>query len=182
MAKTHRYIIFIVFFLSIGLGYIMGFFLHGRFVDYRVRHKIFNLSDLIIPTDSLYNFYTGKTINLYDTLSKKEHNLLIFWTPTCSYSKDFFLNQLNEKIVGIYCFPLTDDLEYLNFYIDNHNITLPQLMLKNSEMIEPVPATSIVATPTFVVVDRNGNSLSKYVGINETNNMIEFLYSKTNIN
>lgn len=177
MVKTYRHIIYIII-LSIGLGFIMGFYMPGLFIDFKVRHKHFSITDIVMNSDTLYDYYSGKTVNFYDTLSKHKHNLLVFWSPTCSFSKNFFLNQLNEKVVGIYCFPLTDDIEYLNFYINNHRITLPQLMLKTSEAIKSVHASSIVATPTFVITDDTGNNLAKYVGINELNNMIEYLYQQ----
>ena len=150
--------------------------MRGRLVDTRIKRKRFELSDLKEQIDSLYDFNTGKTVRLYDTLSKKERNLLVFWSPTCSFSKDFFLHQLNDEAVGIYCFPMTDDFDYLKYYIDKKNIQYSQLMLQGSQANKSIEASSIVATPTFVVVDDTGKDLAQYIGINEMDEMISFLY------
>ena len=42
----------------------------------------------------------------------------------------------------------------------------------------PVDAFSIVATPTFVIIDDKGNKLAQYIGINEIDEMITFLYQE----
>lgn len=176
MKGSSRHILFISIILSIVLGLILGFFMRGRLVDTRIKRKHFELSDLKEQIDSLYDFNTGKTVRLYDTLSQKERNLLVFWSPTCGFSKDFFLHQLNDKAVGIYCFPMTDDYDYLKYYIDKKSIQYSQLMLESSHVIKPIEVSSIVATPTFVVVDDTGQNLTQYIGINEIDEMIAFLY------
>ena len=162
--------------ICLGLGYLLGAFLQPRLVNHKIHRPIFNLKDIENISDSLYDFTTGQRINIVDTLAKKDRNLLVFWSPTCSFSKEFFLHQLNEQVVGIYCFPLADDMEYLRFYLDNHNINLPQLMMQKSETFVPVEVSSIVATPTFVVVDNTGKNLAQYIGINKIDEMITFLY------
>ena len=113
---------------------------------------------------------------MYPLLTKKERNLLVCWSPTCSFSKEFFLHQLNEQVVGIYCFPLASDLDYLQFYIDKYNIKLPQLMVQKSKAYMPVEVPSIVAIPTFIVVDKTGENLAQYIGINKLDEMINYLY------
>lgn len=176
MKGSSRHIVLITIIFGLVLGLIIGFSIRGSFVDNRVKREKFELADLKEQIDSIYDFNTGKTIRLYDTLSTKERNLIVFWSPTCSFSKDFFLNQLNERIVGIYCIPLTDDLDYLKYYIDKKNINYPQLMLQGSHAIKSVEASSIVATPTFIVVDNMGKNLKQYIGVNKMNEMISFLY------
>lgn len=162
--------------VCLGLGYLAGMFLRPHQYSHRIRRSMFNLNDTELLSDSLCDFRTGQKVDIVDTLSKKVKNLLVFWSPTCTFSKKFFLNQLNDQVVGIYCFPLVNDLEYLKFYIENHNIKLPQLMVQKSEALVSVEVPSIVATPTFVVVDNTGNNLAQYVGVKEIDEMITFLY------
>jgi hypothetical protein len=49
-------------------------------------------------------------------------------------------------------------------------------MLQGSQANKSIEASSIVATPTFVVVDDTGKDLAQYIGINEMDEMISFLY------
>lgn len=49
-------------------------------------------------------------------------------------------------------------------------------MLCGSYEVESVSASSIVATPTFVVVDNKGKTLAQYVGTKEIDKMITLLY------
>lgn len=168
-------LILIVFFV---LGFILGYIFRPRIMDYRIEHKQFNLLKTSIISDTVYDICSGRPISLTDTLLYRSRNLLVFWSPTCGYCKEFFKHTLNEKIVGIYCFPLTDDLDYLKFYVEKHNIRLPQLMAQKSKSLVPVDALSIVATPTFVIIDDKGNTLAQYIGINEMDEMITFLYQE----
>ena len=176
VSKKHKSHIIVTIIICLGLGYMLGVVLQPRLVNYRIHRYSFNLKDLEVLSDSLCDFTTGQKINLVDTRAKKRKNLLVFWSPTCSFSKEFFLNQLNEQVVGIYCFPLASDLEYIKFYIDNHSIKLPQLMVQASETFVPVEISSIVATPTFVIVDDTGKNLAQYGGIKRIEEMITFLY------
>ena len=168
-------LILIVFFV---LGFILGYIFRPRIMDYRIEHKQFNLLKTSIISDTVYDICSGRPISLTDTLLYRSRNLLVFWSPTCNYCKKFFQHQLNEKAVGIYCFPLMNDLDYLRYYVDNHNIKLPQLMSLKSETFVPVEAPSIVATPTFIIIDDKGNTLAQYIGINEMDEMITFLYQE----
>lgn len=86
------------------------------------------------------------------------------------------MHKLNEKIVGVYCVPITEDIDYLKYYIEKRDIRYPQLMLHGSYAVRSVSASSIVATPTFVVVDKKGKTLAQYVGTKELDEMITFLY------
>lgn len=160
----------------LGLGFLLGVLLSPNITKHRIRQTVFELKNTDLLSDSLCDFTTGQKINILDTITKREKNLLVFWAPTCIFSKAFFSHQLNEHIVGIYCFPMERDLEYLRFYIEKHHITLPQVMVQKSDTLVPVFVPSIVATPTFVIVDNKGERLAQYVGINEIEEMIAFLY------
>ena len=168
--------IFVTITVCLGLGYLVGAFLQPRVQNRRIHSLAFNLKDTGLLSDSLCDFMTGQRVNLIDTLAKKDKNLLVFWSPTCSFSKRFFLHQMNEQAVGIYCFPLGNDLEYLKFYVEKHHVKLPQIMTQESETFVSVVVPSIVATPTFVIVDDKGERLAQYVGTNEIDEMITFLY------
>lgn len=160
----------------LGIGFLLGVLLSPNMTKPRIRQTVFELKNTDLLSDSLCDFTTGQKINIQDTITKRDKNLLVFWSPTCSFSKAFFLHQLNEQVVGIYCFPLERDLEYLKFYIEKQHIILPQIMVQKSESLVPVFVPSIVATPTFVIVNNNGERLAQYVGINEIDEMITFLY------
>ena len=168
--------IFVIVIVCLGLGYLVGAFLQPRVQNRRIHSMAFNLKDTGLLSDSLCDFMTGQRVNLIDTLAKKDKNLLVFWSPTCSFSKRFFLHQMNEQAVGIYCFPLGNDLEYLKFYVEKHHVKLPQIMTQESETFVSVVVPSIVATPTFVIVDDKGERLAQYVGTNEIDEMITLLY------
>lgn len=182
MKKNYRCTaFFFAIIVSALLGYLLGFYSHGRIANRLVQNNHFELSQSSLFSDSVCDFLTGKDVKVQDTLALKEKNLLVFWSPVCSYSKEFFLHKLNEKAVGVYCVPMTEDIDYLKYYIEKRNIKYPQLMLRSSQTIESVSASSIVATPTFVVVDKNGKTLAQYVGTKEIDEMIAFLYQEIQI-
>lgn len=125
--------------------------------------------------ESLADLRTGMKIDM-DTLAVHEKNLLIFWSPTCEFCKKFFRNNLNSNVVGIFCFPITDDLEYTVYYLNQHNITYPQLVSLDSGTVHSIDAQFVSAVPTFYIVTSNGEILMKQQGINEIDNLIETLY------
>lgn len=172
-AKYWNVLLLVAFFV---VGFISGFVAHPRILDYRLEHKEFDIASTTIDSDSIYDICTGRRIALMDTLSYKSRNLLVFWSPTCGFCKEFFLHKLNEEIVGIYCFPLTNDLEYLKFYVDNHGINLPQLMIQKHGSFEPIEASSVMATPTFIIIDDKGQRKAQYIGINNLDEMMSYLY------
>lgn len=79
------------------LGYLLGVFLNPRMINRRIHPAVFDIRDIEGISDSLYDFRTGQRISIIDTLAKKDKNLLVFWSPTCSFSKEFFLHQLNDR-------------------------------------------------------------------------------------
>lgn len=176
MRAVYRNMLLLLAFFMI--GFILGYVFRPKIMDYRIEHEQFDLLETSIVSDTVYDLCTGRPISLMDTLAYKSRNLLVFWSPTCSFCKQFFLHQLNEKLVGIYCFPLMNDLEYLKYYVDNNSIKLPQLMVQKAETFVSIDTPSISATPTFVIVDDKGKRLAQYIGINELDEMIAFLYQE----
>lgn len=160
------------------LGYLFGVVLHPKLVHYRVQHQNISMPENGFLLDTLFDVQSGKSLRLTDTLAYRNRNLLVFWSPTCSYSKQFFLHQLNNQVVGIYCFPLTDDWEYLNYYVDRHQITYPQIAQFNHERIQSLNYPSITAVPTFIVVDSLGEQIASFVGINEMDKLMKELYNQ----
>ena len=51
-------------------------------------------------------------------------------------------------------------------------------MSLKSETFVPVEAPSIVATPTFIIIDDKGQRMAQYIGINELEEMIAYLYQE----
>jgi len=175
--KNHpQYTYFTVVVICLVLGFVLGCYIRPAIINYQVNHKKFDINDSELLSDSLCNLITKQGICLTDTLAKKDRNLLVFWSPTCRFSKQFFKHELNDQIVGIYCIPITDDLDYLKYYIENNNISLPQLMLRNNGDIKSLRIKSIVALPTFVIVDSNCNILTQKIGVQNIEEFITFLY------
>lgn len=120
---------------------------------------------------------TGK-IYLIDTLASHERNLLVFWSPTCKFCRTFFQNQLNSEIVGIFCYPLTDDIEYLDYFTEHHRIEYPQLMDISSGEERPVEASFVEAIPKFVITNSYGDVIFEQYGIENIETIIDKLYEK----
>ena len=174
MKYGFRYLFIPIVFMV--LGYILGVALHPRLVNYHVRHQNISTFDNSFLYDTLFDIQSGKSFRLTDTLAHKDRNLLVFWSPTCSYSKQFFLHLLNNQAVGIYCFPLTEDWDYLNYYVDNHQITYPQIVQSNRDGIRSLDLPSITAVPAFIVVDSLGQQMANFVGINNVEELMNILY------
>lgn len=126
--------------------------------------------------EGITDLRTGMKPNI-DTLAAHEKNLLIFWSPTCKFCKKFFQNSLNSNSVGIFCFPITDDMEYTEYYLDRHSIPYPQLVSTGSSVPHSVDAQFVSAIPTFYVVNSRGETLMKHQGINNIDKFIETLYN-----
>lgn len=174
MKNGFRYLFIPVVFMI--LGYVLGVVLHPRLLNFRVQDQNISTFENGFLSDTMFDVLSGRSLRLNDTLAHKGHNLLVFWSPTCSYSKQFFLHQLNNQVVGIYCFPLTDDWEYLRYYVDTHQIVYPQIAQPDHDGIKSLDLPSITAVPTFIVVDSLGQQLASFVGINKMEELMNILY------
>lgn len=160
------------------IGYAMGVFFHPRIMKSRLERSKIEIKKSNLFSDSLYDYNTNEHIDLKEKLFLKKRNLLVFWDPNCRYCKSFFANyHLNDSLIGLFCFPQTDDLEYLNYYVDKHDIKSPQLMIKSRESFHQSQLPSLYAIPTFVVVDNEGNDICSYVGVKNIDEMIDSLYN-----
>lgn len=162
--------------ILIAMGYMLGIVIHPAIEEYRMRHD--NIDDINVNelfANNVVNL-NDETIYQADTLSAHKRNLLVFWSPTCNYCKSFFQYQLNTEIVGLFCFPIFDDIEYLYFFIKKHNIEYPQLMIFSENEKKPVEVTSVRAIPMFLVVDDKGNIVDKKIGIEKMDDFINNIY------
>ena len=159
------------------LGYMAGAFLNPI-----ISSKLSKLHQTGVDMESvlsqpLVNLQTESTIKR-DTLSAHERNLLVFWSPTCKYSKQFFLNRLNSTEIGIFCLPITDDLDHVNYFIERNDIPYVQLCTTDTNGIVPIDVPSVEVVPMFVVLDSKGTVLFEKKGIDDIDAFIENLYKK----
>ena len=162
--------------ILIAMGYMLGVVIHPAIAEYLMRHD--NIDDINVNelfANNVVNL-NDETIYQADTLSAHKRNLLVLWSPTCNYCKSFFQYQLNTEIVGLFCFPIFDDIEYLDFYIKKHNIEYPQLMIFGENEKKPVEASFVRAIPMFLVVDDKGNIVDKKIGIEKMDDFINNIY------
>lgn len=168
--NTHLIILFSLLFF---FGYFCGVWLHPYIHERLMRDEKVDLTRCF--GDNVVDLSTGKFFSI-DTLSTHEKNLLIFWSPSCSFSRQFFQNRLNSEVIGVFCFPLSDDWEYVEYFMKYNEICYPQLVRKNGNDLLPVDAPFVKAIPRFLVVDSNGQVLVDHVGIDGIDDLITSLY------
>lgn len=154
-------------------GYLCGICLHPKISEWASIKNEVNITQLF--GNDVIDLNNGSTYNI-DTLSAHNRNLLIFWSPSCQFCRFFFNNKLNHETVGIFCFPLSDDYDYINFFRENHKIDYPQLVIKSDNETHPISAPFIDAIPTFIITDNHAQIIHKYVGIDSIDNLIKTLY------
>ena len=154
-------------------GYICGVWIHPYLSRHLQKEEPIELTCLF--EDSVVDVSSGKKIPL-DTLSAHKKNLLIFWEPSCSFCKQFFQNRLNSDVIGIFCFPITDDWDYVDYYTKKNEINHPQLVRIKEQKTMPIDASFVNATPMFIITDSSGNLLHKQIGIKGIDNLIATLY------
>lgn len=158
-------------------GYILGALLHPKASEWIEPKEQAEIQIEKLFGEGIADLHSGIEIDM-DTLAAHEKNLLIFWSPTCNYCKRFFQNNLNSESVGIFCIPLTDDIEYVDYYIKKHNIVYSQLVLNNSNTIHSIDEQCVKAIPMFYVLNSQGEVLMEHRGINNIDDFIENLYKK----
>lgn len=177
MMKRERVISIILPPVVFALGYFFGARLHPMFASLRAHEEVPVVANLF--GKNIVDLNRGTCFTM-DTLAAHEKNLIVFWSPTCKYCKQFFQNRLNQELTGIYCFPLTDDFEYVDFYIEQQGIKYPQLVKQDTGRIQSVDAPFVESIPMFLVVDHNGKIIRKHIGIENIDKLISTLYPKTN--
>ena len=170
--STLRWLLFVAVFC---LGYLAGVFLNPLFWTLLGNHRQHDVDIEAVLTQPLVDFQTEVPITK-DTLNAHKRNLLVFWSPTCKYCKQFFQYRLNSAEIGIFCFPLTDDFDYVKYYLHQSDIQYMQLCIADTNGIVSVYAPSVGAIPTFVVLDNEGNVIEQKRGITEIDVFIENLY------
>ncbi len=158
------------------MGYIAGAVLQPRISAKLMKQKQTKIDIEAILSQNLVDMKTEKTINI-DTLSYHKVNLLIFWAPTCKYCKQFFQNRLNATEIGIFCIPLTDDIDYTKYFVEQNEIQYMQVCVADTNGISPVKALSVEAIPTFIILDNKGKIIEQKKGIADIDLFIDKLYS-----
>lgn len=155
------------------IGYFMGAWLHPKIARHNIKNEPVLIDNLF--GDSIVCLHSGKHVTI-DTLSAHKKNLLVFWSPSCKFCRRFFQNSLNNNTVGVFCFPLTDDYEYIDYFVNQHGIDYPQLVKRTDDVNKPVDAPFVRAIPTFYVVDNHGNILQNKIGISDIDELISGLF------
>lgn len=166
--------------LCIGIfcaGYVGGVFLNPLISSTLRKHHQAHVDIEQVLSQTLVNLQTETAI-AQDTLRAHERNLLVFWSPTCKYSRQFFQYRLNSDEIGIFCMPITDDFNYVKYFVEQNEISYIQLCTADTNGIIPIDAPSVVAVPTFIVLDSKGNVIEEKRGIIDIDLFIENLYKK----
>ncbi len=159
--------------LIFAIGYFCGIFLHPHLAGWPEPKASVDLTRLF--GNEIIDFDSGAVYTI-DTLNAHDKNLLIFWSPSCQFCRNFFNNRLNQEEVGIFCFPLSDDYEYLDFFLKQHDIKYPQLVVRSDIDKHQVSAPFVEAIPTFIITDNKSNIIQKYVGTDSVDKLISTLY------
>lgn len=171
---------YVLWMVLLALGYTAGVFLHSKMfwaVDKNQFEKV-DIENLL--TQPLIDINNGTTV-YHDTLFSHNCNLLVFWTPTCKFCRQFFQYHLNSHEIGIFCFPLTDDLDYVKYFVEERMIEYPQLGSIDSTGITSIKMPTVHAVPSFIVLDNKGNVIEQKIGINEIDTLLNLLYNQKNI-
>lgn len=155
------------------LGYFFGAWLHPKFASHNTPKGAPIVSTLF--GNDVCDMNNGTPFG-FDTLAAHEKNLLVFWSPSCKFCRQFFQNRLNQEMMGIFCFPLTDDYEYVDFFVKQHEIKYPQLVKQTTDGIRSIDAPFVESIPLFLVVDAYGKILREHVGIDHLDELISTLY------
>lgn len=175
----NRVIKYVLWIVLIAASYLAGAFLHPKVAERHVGlpMPITGIEQLL--AQPLVDINTGALI-CSDTLFSHERNLLVFWTPTCRFCRQFFQYRLNQYEVGIFCFPITDDLDYARYFVERNGIQYPNIGTVDSSGIMAVKMPTVNAVPTFVVLDSNGDIFEQQVGINGIDDLLDRLYNQEN--
>lgn len=179
-AKTIKSIVRCVLCLAlVAAGFFAGVYLHPHFAKKTARGVPADIDMERLYSQPLADIITGAAVNP-DTLFSHERNLLVFWNPTCKFCRQFFNYRLNSYEVGVFCFPMTDDLEYTQYFVEKHSIQYQQLGSIDSSVIVHVDMPSVKAVPTFVVLDGKGNIVAQKTGIIGIDTLLDNIYNYKN--
>lgn len=116
----------------------------------------------------------GSAISLTDFVSKHKLSLLMFWAPDCSHCKESMpeLKQLYDKYktkgFGIYAVSIRNDKAKWEEVISEKQITWKNVLMQHEEgKIDDASAYFVTNTPTFVLIDKNGKIIRRYIGLNK---------------
>lgn len=160
----------------VATGYLAGVYLHPHFAKKTAKGVHVDIDMEQLYSQPLADIITGAAVNP-DTLFSHERNLLVFWNPTCKFCQQFFNYRLNSYEVGVFCFPMTDDLEYTHYFVEKHSIQYQQLGIIDSSGIVHIDMPSVKAVPTFVVLDGKGTIMAHKTGIFGIDTLLDNIYN-----
>ena len=170
-----------IYIILLPIVFVMGYFscvvIHNKIADIHSYRSVIDLRNLF--GKDVVSLGDNSSIT-FDTLFSHKKNLIIFWSPSCKFCRSIFHNQLNSEVVGIFCFPLTDDFEYVEYFVNKHEIRYPQLVCNTAEGMTSVETPFVDAIPMLFIVDNQGNVLEEEIGINNIDSLFDFLYKDIN--
>lgn len=165
-----------LFFAVFIVGYLAGNIISPPFYMWwgnKKKQTTVKIEDVL--SQNLVNMHSKKVITK-DTLCAHERNLFVFWSPTCKYCRQFFQNKLNNTTVGVFCLPITDDSDYVKFFVEKNEIPYLQLYVADTNGIAPIDIPSLDVIPTFVLLDSKGTVIEQKRGINDIDSFIDKIY------
>lgn len=172
--KTIKYLLWLALLI---VGYLAGAYLHPKFAKLQKKEQSINIDVEYLMSQPLVDISSGAPVSC-DTLFSHERNLLVFWTPTCKFCRQFFQSRPNAYEVGVFCFPLTSDMDYTNYFLEQREIEYPNFGSIDSVGIIPVDMPSVRAVPTFVVLDGEGDVIEQKIGIDGIDSLLDNLYKR----
>lgn len=177
--KGKRFIKYALWLVLIAIGYLVAVFLHPKVMGSASKGRQANVDISHLLSQPMFDINTGTRVST-DTLFSHERNLLVFWTPTCKFCRQFFQYRLNSYEVGIFCFPITDDLDYVRYYCDRNEVQYPNIGTTDSSSMVSVTMPTVNVVPTFVVLDAKGTVIGQHIGINGIDTLLDNLYNQKN--
>lgn len=158
------------------VGYFAGVFLHPKFAKAEQKELPTGINIEQLLSQPLVDMVSEEPVSP-DTLFAHDRNLLVFWTPTCKFCRQFFQSRPNAYEVGIFCFPMTDDLDYVKYFVEQKEIEYPNFVSTDSTGIVSVSMPTLRAVPTFVVLDGEGNIVEQKIGVDGIDTLLDKLYN-----
>ena len=118
----------------------------------------------------------AKPLALSDVVGKNKLTLLIFWSSDCPHCKKEMprvvelYQKYHDKGLNIFAASTEPSVEKWKKYVADNKLTW-----YNIKLSEESPAHAdyfIQFTPTFVIIDNNGNILRRYIGIDDLDGII----------
>src|SRR5690606_11695891 len=114
----------------------------------------------------------GSAVPLADFVSSHKLSMLMFWAPDCSHCKEAMpeikriYDDFKAKGFGIYAMSIRDDKPKWEQVIAEKQITWTNVLMKHEDgKIDDASGYFVTNTPTFVLIDKNGKIVRRYIGL-----------------